>query len=172
METDAQKTSLVDVGESKSRLISQLEEFVTFSCQSYSKVDQAKRISSSLQFECGREIGRSTFEKGNAIFSRVPLQITNRTSSKKKLRETINNLITHLGEEEASPKAEHMVWCDTELTTKTQPKKEKNATVEKLHATVECFERQHGNGSGGTPRPVVPTRRDSDKRRGQTFNRA
>ena len=29
------------------------------------------------------------------------------------------------------------VWCDTELTTNTQTRKEKTATVENLHATVD-----------------------------------
>ena len=29
------------------------------------------------------------------------------------------------------------VWCDTELTTNTQTREEKTATVEKFHATVD-----------------------------------
>ena len=48
-EAVAQRTSFVDLGESKSRLIPKLEELMTCSCQSSSKFDQAKRVSSSLQ---------------------------------------------------------------------------------------------------------------------------
>ena len=48
----------------------------------------------------------------------------------------INNLITHL-KEEALEDAEHKGLCDTELTTNTQTRKEKTATVEKFHDTVD-----------------------------------
>ena len=51
----------------------------------------------------------------------------------------INNLITHL-KEETSEDDEHKVWCDTELTTNTQTREEKTATVEKFHATVDELE--------------------------------
>ena len=47
----------------------------------------------------------------------------------------INNLITHL-KEEALEDADHKDLCDTELTTNTQARKAKTATVENLHATV------------------------------------
>ena len=47
----------------------------------------------------------------------------------------INNLISQL-KEEALEDAEHKDLCDTELTTNTQARKEKTATVENLHATV------------------------------------
>ena len=47
----------------------------------------------------------------------------------------MHNLITHL-KEEALEGTEHKDLCDTELTTNTQARKEKTATVENLHATV------------------------------------
>ena len=59
-----QRTSFAGLEESKSRLISELEELMTCSCQSDSKLDQAKRVSSSLQVEGGRETGRSVLEQG------------------------------------------------------------------------------------------------------------
>ena len=65
-----------------------------------------------------------------------------RTASDHKLnrfnkeRDMINNLITHL-KEETSEDAEHKGWCNTELTTNTQTRKEKTATVEKFHDTVD-----------------------------------
>ena len=39
--------------------------------------------------------------------------------------------------EETFEDIEHKVWCDTELTTNTQTREEKTATVEKFHATVD-----------------------------------
>ena len=48
----------------------------------------------------------------------------------------INNLITHL-KEETSEDAERKGWCNTELTTNTQTRKEKTTTVEKFHDTVD-----------------------------------
>jgi len=50
-EAVAQRTSFAGLEESKSRLISELEELMTCSCQSGSKLDEAKRVSSSLQVE-------------------------------------------------------------------------------------------------------------------------
>ena len=61
-ETVAQRTSFADLEDSKSRLISELEELMTCSCQSGSKLDQAKHVSSSLRVESGRETGRSILE--------------------------------------------------------------------------------------------------------------
>ena len=51
----------------------------------------------------------------------------------------INSLTTHL-KEETSEDVEHKVWCDTELTTNTQMREEKTATVEKFRATVDELE--------------------------------
>merc|ERR1719160_1675653 len=38
--------------------------------------------------------------------------------------------------EEANEEAEHKGWCDTELSTNEQTRKEKTAAVEKLHAEI------------------------------------
>ena len=59
-----------------------------------------------------------------------------KSNSFNKERDMINNLITHLMEE-ASEDAEHKGWCNTELTPNTQTRKEKTATVEKFHDTVD-----------------------------------
>ena len=116
-ETVAQRTSFAEM-----RRISELEELMTCSCQSSSKLDQAKHISSSLQVESGRETGRSIFEQGGRAF----LAFSTPDHNFKKAREMINNLITRLEEEEASD-AEHKVWCDTKLATYIQTRKEKTA---------------------------------------------
>ena len=52
--TVAQRTSFAEM-----RRIPEREELMTRSCQSCSKLDQAKHISSSLQFESSRETGRT-----------------------------------------------------------------------------------------------------------------
>ena len=74
-EAVAQRTSFVDLEESKSRLIPELKELITCSCQSDTKFDQ-----SSLQVVS--ETGRSVLEQGSALFPRVPLPITSRKASK------------------------------------------------------------------------------------------
>ena len=59
-----------------------------------------------------------------------------KSNSFNKERDMINNLITHL-KEETSEDDEHNGWCNTELTTNTQTRKEKTATVEKFHDNVD-----------------------------------
>ena len=62
-EAVAQRTSFVDLEESKSRLIPELEELITCSYQSGTKFDQA-----SLQVESGHETGRSVLEQEGCAF--------------------------------------------------------------------------------------------------------
>ena len=62
-EAVAQRTRFVDLEESKSRLIPELEELMTCSYQSGAKFDQA-----SLQVESGHETGRSVLEQGVCAF--------------------------------------------------------------------------------------------------------
>merc|ERR1719171_3118206 len=51
----------------------------------------------------------------------------------------IKDLITKLMEE-ANEEAEHKGWCDTELSTNEQTRKEKTAAVETLHAEIDELE--------------------------------
>merc|ERR1719235_1204641 len=48
----------------------------------------------------------------------------------------ISDLITRLLEE-ANEEAEHKGWCDTELSTNEQTRKEKTQAVETLHAEID-----------------------------------
>ena len=137
-EAVAQTTSFADLEESMSRLTSELEDLMTCSCQSGSKLDQAKRVSSSLQVESGRETKRSVLEQGRCALLARPTP-DHKSDPFKKEREMINNLINRL-KEKASSEAEHKGWCDTELATNTQTREEKTATVEKLHAAVDELE--------------------------------
>merc|ERR1719362_1860216 len=51
----------------------------------------------------------------------------------------IKDLITRLMEE-ANEEAEHKGWCDTELSTNEQTRKEKTEAVETLHAEIDQLE--------------------------------
>jgi len=53
-----------------------------------------------------------------------------------KVKKLIKDLIVRLMEE-ANAEAEHKGWCDTELSTNEQTRKEKTAAVETLHAEID-----------------------------------
>jgi len=57
----------------------------------------------------------------------------------KKVKKMIKDLITKLMEE-ANEEAEHKGWCDTELSTNEQTRKEKTEAVETLHAEIDELE--------------------------------
>merc|ERR1712151_592465 len=53
-----------------------------------------------------------------------------------KVKKMIKDLIVRLMEE-ANEEAEHKGWCDTELSTNEQTRKEKTEAVETLHAEID-----------------------------------
>merc|ERR1719487_2481017 len=57
----------------------------------------------------------------------------------KKVKKMTKDLIVRLMEE-ANAEAEHKGWCDTELSTNEQTRKEKTAAVETLHAEIDELE--------------------------------
>merc|ERR1711976_905102 len=56
-----------------------------------------------------------------------------------KVKKMIKDLIVHLMEQ-ANEEAEHKGWCDTELSTNEQTRKEKTDAVETLHAEIDQLE--------------------------------
>merc|ERR1712113_1060454 len=56
-----------------------------------------------------------------------------------KVKKMIKDLIVRLMEE-ANDEAEHKGWCDTELSTNEQTRKEKTEAVETLHAEIDELE--------------------------------
>merc|ERR1719282_1454416 len=56
-----------------------------------------------------------------------------------KVKKMIKGLITRLMEE-ATEETEHKGWCDTELSTNEQTRKEKTIAVETLHAEIDELE--------------------------------
>merc|ERR1719420_1311091 len=56
-----------------------------------------------------------------------------------KVKKMIKDLIVRLMEE-ANEEATHKGWCDTELSTNEQTRKEKTGSVETLHAEIDQLE--------------------------------
>merc|ERR1719512_586782 len=73
--------------------------------------------------------------------SRVLLAVADHAAADpfRKVKKMIKDLITRLMEE-ANEEAEHKGWCDTELSTNEQTRKEKTAAVETLHAEIDQLE--------------------------------
>merc|ERR1719407_263013 len=80
-------------------------------------------------------------EKGTAINSRVLSALAVRVAEDPfvKVKKMIKDLIVRLMEE-ANEEAEHKGWCDTELSTNEQTRKETTAAVETLHAEIDELE--------------------------------
>merc|ERR1719253_2563421 len=77
-------------------------------------------------------------EQATRINSRVLSALAMRVSDDpfKKVKKMIKDLIVKLMEE-ANEEAEHKGWCDTELSTNEQTRKEKTEGVETLHAEID-----------------------------------
>merc|ERR1719350_1888772 len=73
--------------------------------------------------------------------SRVLQAVADRAAADpfRKVKKMIKDLITRLMEE-ANEEAEHKGWCDTELATNEQTRKEKTEAVEVLHAEIDQLE--------------------------------
>ena len=79
--------------------------------------------------------------RAKQLNSRVLSAIAVRVSDDpfKKVKKMIKDLIVRLMEE-ANEEAEHKGWCDTELSTNEQTRKEKTEAVETLHAEIDQLE--------------------------------
>merc|ERR1719498_1054816 len=79
--------------------------------------------------------------KAEATGSRVLSLLAERVESDPfaKVKKIIKDLIVKLMEE-ANEEAEHKGWCDTELSTNEQTRKEKTQAVETLHAEIDELE--------------------------------
>jgi len=80
-------------------------------------------------------------ERASELSSRVLSTIAMRASDDPfaKVKKMIKDLIVRLMEE-ANEEAEHKGWCDTELSTNEQTRKEKTEAVETLHAEIDQLE--------------------------------
>merc|ERR1711920_645824 len=80
-------------------------------------------------------------EQGKKLNSRVLSALAERVKDDpfRKVKKMIKDLIVRLMEE-ANEEAEHKGWCDTELSTNEQTRKEKTEAVETLHAEIDQLE--------------------------------
>jgi len=80
-------------------------------------------------------------KQGRELDSRVLSALADRASEDpfRKVKKMIKDLIVRLMEE-ANEEAEHKGWCDTELSTNEQTRKEKTEAVETLHAEIDELE--------------------------------
>jgi prefoldin subunit 5 len=80
-------------------------------------------------------------KRAKALNSRVLSMLAVRASDDPftKVKKMLKDLIVRLMEE-ANEEAEHKGWCDTELSTNEQTRKEKTDAVETLHATIDELE--------------------------------
>merc|ERR1712165_244306 len=80
-------------------------------------------------------------QKARDLQSRVLSAVAGRVEADpfRKVKKMIKDLITRLMEE-ANEEAEHKGWCDTELSTNEQTRKEKTEAVEVLHAEIDQLE--------------------------------
>merc|ERR1712060_433309 len=80
-------------------------------------------------------------KQGKKLNSRVLVALAERVKDDpfRKVKKMIKDLIVRLMEE-ANEEAEHKGWCDTELSTNEQPRKEKTEAVETLHAEIDQLE--------------------------------
>merc|ERR1711920_627334 len=80
-------------------------------------------------------------EQGRKLNSRVLSAIADRVQDDpfRKVKKMIKDLIVRLMQE-ANEEAEHKGWCDTELSTNEQTRKEKTEAVETLHAEIDELE--------------------------------
>merc|ERR1719361_3368521 len=79
--------------------------------------------------------------KAGELSSRVLSAVAGRVAADpfRKVKKMIKDLIVKLMEE-ANEEAEHKGWCDTELSTNEQTRKEKTEAVETLHAEIDQLE--------------------------------
>jgi hypothetical protein len=76
---------------------------------------------------------------GSHILALIATKVGSGEDPFKKVKDMIKDLIVKLMEE-AAEEAEHKAWCDTELSSNEQTRKEKTAAVESLHAQKDELE--------------------------------
>jgi cell division septum initiation protein DivIVA len=96
------------------------------------------QISASARNPTQARVAEFLRQKGSSINSRVLSALAVRVAEDPfvKVKKMIKDLIVRLMEE-ANEEAEHKGWCDTELSTNEQTRKEKTAALETLHAEID-----------------------------------
>jgi cell division septum initiation protein DivIVA len=94
-----------------------------------------------MRSETQQRAAQNLRSQGRDLNSRVLSALAERVSDDPfvKVKKLIKDLIVRLMEE-ANEEAEHKGWCDTELSTNEQTRKEKTEAVETLHAEIDELE--------------------------------
>jgi len=99
------------------------------------------QLRSNLATQAQNRVAVFLQARSKALNSRVLASLAARVSDDpfSKVKKMIKELIVRLMEE-ANEEAEHKGWCDTELSTNEQTRKEKTEAVETLHAEIDMLE--------------------------------
>merc|ERR1719263_1487515 len=110
------------------------------SCHRESDRDHIQ-LRSSLNTQAQDLVAQYLRAQANKLNSRVlaALAVHAKDDPFAKVKKMIKELIVRLMEE-ANEEAEHKGWCDTELSTNEQTRKEKTSAVETLHSEIDELE--------------------------------
>merc|ERR1711865_967592 len=99
------------------------------------------QLRSDLSTQAQNRVAVYLKARATQLNSRVLATLAARVSDDpfNKVKKMIKDLIVRLMEE-ANEEAEHKGWCDTELSTNEQTRKEKTEAVETLHAEIDQLE--------------------------------
>merc|ERR1719171_1749339 len=99
------------------------------------------QLRSNLNTQTQARVAEFLKSRASQLNSRVLSSIAEHVADDpfKKVKKMIKDLIVRLMEE-ANEEAEHKGWCDTELSTNEQTRKEKTEAVETLHAEIDELE--------------------------------
>merc|ERR1719165_39494 len=99
------------------------------------------QLRADLTTQTQARVAKFLQSRAKQLNSRVLATVAARVSDDpfKKVKKMIKDLIVRLMEE-ANEEAEHKGWCDTELSTNEQTRKEKTEAVETLHAEIDQLE--------------------------------
>jgi len=99
------------------------------------------QLRADLSTQAQARVAKFLTAQAQKLNSRVLAAVAARASDDpfKKVKKMIKDLIVRLMEE-ANEEAEHKGWCDTELSTNEQTRKEKTEAVETLHAEIDQLE--------------------------------
>merc|ERR1719491_116551 len=102
------------------------------------KTSSLSQLRADLNMQAQARVAQHLRSKAEQLNSRVLSTLATRVSEDpfKKVKKMIKDLIVRLMEE-ANEEAEHKGWCDTELSTNEQTRKEKTEAVETLHAEID-----------------------------------
>jgi len=99
------------------------------------------QLRADLNAQSQQRVATYLRSRAKQLNSRVLSTLASRVTDDpfRKVKKMIKDLITRLMEE-ANEEAEHKGWCDTELSTNEQTRKEKTEAVEMLHAEIDQLE--------------------------------